>query len=88
MVADTDSVDKLSIYLIDSSDMPSIYAFVKDMAVSFPQIDWLYLWFECPCKIVSFLWTVDDYNPHTDSKGYIAITGDRRRDDLFLHRFM
>ena len=54
----------LSIYLIDSdsSDMPSIYAFAWDMAVSFPRIFSLDLWFERRCDIVSFLLTVNDYN--------------------------
>ena len=54
MVAKAESVRKLSIYLIDSSDMPSISALSKDMAVSFPQIDWLDLIFERRCEIVSF----------------------------------
>jgi hypothetical protein len=60
MVAKADNITQLSIYLIDSSDMPSIYALGKDMAVSFPRIDWLNLWFERRCEIVSFLLTVDD----------------------------
>ena len=60
MVAKAANITQLSIYLIDSSNMPSIYAFAKDMAVSFPRIDWLNLWFERPCEIVSFLLTVDD----------------------------
>jgi hypothetical protein len=57
---------ELSIYLIDSSDIPSIYALAKDVAASFPRIRfrWLNLWFERRCEIVSFLFTVDDYN-HT-----------------------
>ena len=54
MVAKAESVRRLSIYLIDSSDMPSISALAKDMAVSFPQIDWLDLIFERRCEIVSF----------------------------------
>ena len=62
MLAKVDSVYDLSIYLIDSSDIPSIYALVKDMTVSFPQIGWLNLWFERRCEIVSFLLTVDDNN--------------------------
>ena len=49
------NISELSIYLIDSSDMPSIYALAKDMAVSFPRIGWLGLWFERRCEIVSFL---------------------------------
>ena len=57
MVAKADSVRELSIYLIDSSDLPSIYALAKDMAVSFPEINWLYLRFERRCDIVSFLST-------------------------------
>lgn len=48
---------RLFIYLIDSSDLPPIYALVKDMAVSFPKINWLYLLFERRCDIVSFLST-------------------------------
>ena len=60
MVAKADNITQLSIYLIDSSDMPSIDALAKDMAVCFPQIDWLNLWFEHRCGIVSFLLTVDD----------------------------
>jgi hypothetical protein len=55
-----DDVVELSIYLtrIDSSDMPSIYALAKEIAVSFPQIGWMNLWFEHQCEIVSFLLTV------------------------------
>ena len=54
----------LSIYLIDSSDMPraSIYALAKAMAVSFPHIGSLNLWFERRCEIVSFLLTFNDCN--------------------------
>ena len=62
MLAKADKVNKLSIYLIDSSDMPSIFALAKDMAVIFPQIGWLNLWFERRCEIVSFLLTISDYN--------------------------
>jgi hypothetical protein len=58
MLAQAERVRKLSIYLIDSSDMPSIYALAKDMAVSFPRIGWLDLWFERRCEIVSFLLTI------------------------------
>ena len=61
MVAKVDNINQLSIYLIDASDIPSICALAKNMAVSFPQISWLNLWFERPCEIVSFLLTVDDY---------------------------
>ena len=63
-VTKAENILELSIYLIDSSDMPStgIYALVKDMAVSFPRIALVYLWFERKCEIVSFLLTVNEYN--------------------------
>jgi hypothetical protein len=54
-------VNKLSIYLIDTSDMPSIYALVEDMAVNFPFIEVIYLFFERRCEIVSFLFIVNNY---------------------------
>ena len=70
MVADTDSVHELSIYLIDSSDMSSTYALAKNMAVSFPQVGWINLWFERQYEmIVSFLLTVNEYNPLLILKG-------------------
>jgi hypothetical protein len=62
IVTRADDVRELSIYLVESSDMPSIYALAKDMAVSFPRIGRLNLWFERRCEIVSFLLTVDVYN--------------------------
>ena len=62
VLSKTHNIRGLSIYLIDSSDIPSIYALAKEMAVYFPQISWLNLWFEHRCNIVSFLLTVDDYN--------------------------
>ena len=63
MVAKAENITQLSIYLIDTSNMPAIYALAKDMAMSFPRIGWLNLWFERRCEIVSFfLLTVDDYN--------------------------
>ena len=62
MLSKTHNIRGLSIYLIDSSDIPSIYALAKEMAVYFPQISWLNLWFERRCNIVSFLLTVYDYN--------------------------
>ena len=52
MVAKADNISQLSIYLIDSSDIPSIHGFAKD-------IIWFNLWFEGRCEIVSFLLTVD-----------------------------
>ena len=62
MVIKADNAIHLSIYMIDSSDLPSVYALAKDMAEIFPRIRWIYLWFERGCEIVSFLLTVDDYN--------------------------
>ena len=62
MPAKAENIFHLSIYLTDSSDMPSIYALAKDMVVSFPQIARFDLWFERRCEIVSFLLTIDDYN--------------------------
>ena len=61
-IAKADNIRELSIYLIDSSDMPSISALAKDIIVSFPQICVLNLWFERRSEIVSFLLNVDDYN--------------------------
>ena len=55
MNAEPYNVTQLSIYLIDSSDLPSIYALAKDMGVSFPRIEWLTLRFERRCEIVSIL---------------------------------
>ena len=72
------AVTELTIYLIDSSDISSIYALAKDMVVSFSQIGRLNLWFEHRYKIVSFLLTVNDYN-RTDLKDIciiLANTGD------------
>jgi len=51
MVAKAENICGLSIYLIDSSDMPSISALAMDMAVSFPRIEKLKLFFERRCKI-------------------------------------
>jgi hypothetical protein len=62
MVFKADNVTHFTFYLIDSSDLPSIYALAKDMVVSFPQIKWLALRFEHRCDIVSFLLTIDDNN--------------------------
>ena len=59
MAAKADNISQLSIYLIDSSDIPSIHGFAKDMALSFPHIIRFNLWFEGRCEIVSFLLTVD-----------------------------
>ena len=62
MPAKAENIGWLSIYLIDSSDMPSIYALAKDMVVSFPEIGQIDMWFERRCEIMSFLLTMDDYN--------------------------
>ena len=58
MLTKSDGFYELSIYLIDSSDIPSIHALIKDMTVTFPQIGLLNLWFERRCEIVSFLLTI------------------------------
>ena len=60
MVTNEHNVRELSIFLTDSSDLPTISALVNVMAVCFPQIDWLNLWFERRCDIVSFFF-VNDY---------------------------
>ena len=39
----------------------SIYALVKDIAVTFSQIGYINLFFERRCKIVSFLFIADNY---------------------------
>jgi hypothetical protein len=55
-------VYELSIYLIESSDIPSICALAKDMPLKFIRVKKLNLFFERRCVIVSFLFTVDDYD--------------------------
>ena len=62
MVAKADNITQLSIYLIDSSDIPSITALAKNMSVFFPRIRYLNLCFKRRCEIVSFLIVIDDYN--------------------------
>ena len=54
-LADADRVTKLSIYLIDSYDMPSIHVLIKNMTSTFSKINYLSFYFEKPCEIVSFL---------------------------------
>ena len=54
------NIPKLSIYLIDSSDMPSISALANDMIMCFPDIRWLNFCFERQCEIVSFF--ISTYN--------------------------
>jgi hypothetical protein len=51
-------ISGLSIYLVDSCDMPSIHVLIKDMTTTFPDLTWLNFCFENPCKIVSFLLTM------------------------------
>jgi len=46
LVANADNIDELSIYLIDYSDILSISALVKSMAVGFPRIHYLNLCFD------------------------------------------
>jgi hypothetical protein len=48
----------LSIYLVDSCDMPSIHVLTKNLAMRLPDLTWLTFCFENPCKIVSFLLTM------------------------------
>ena len=62
MIAKADNVRTLSIYLVDYSDIPTVYGLAKEMAVSFPGIRYLTLCFERRCDIVSFFLTIDDYN--------------------------
>ena len=60
LIHKADSIITLSIYLVDSSDLPSVYGLAKEMAVIFTEIRYLNLWFEHRCDIVSFLLTIDD----------------------------
>ena len=69
MASKVDKIRELSIYLIDRSEISSISALAKDMALTFPQIGCLNLWFERGCEIVSFLLTVDG----SDLKGICII---------------
>jgi hypothetical protein len=71
MVSKVENIAQLSIYLIDDSHMPSIYSLAKDMALTFPRIDRLNLWFTRGCEIVSFLLTVTISVRHALSKGYM-----------------
>ena len=61
MVTKAESVTQLSIYLFDSSDMPSVYALANDLAETFPRVTLINLSFERRSMIVSFLLTV---KPH------------------------
>ena len=53
MVTKAENVTQLSIYMIDSSDMPSVYALSKDLAEIFPRITQINLSFERRSLIVS-----------------------------------
>ena len=46
-------ISRLSIYLVDSFDMPSIHVFTKNMTMTFPEIIYLGFFFENQCEIVS-----------------------------------
>jgi hypothetical protein len=57
----THDICGLSIYLVDSCDMPSIHELAKNMTTRFPELIWLTFCFENRCEIVSFrvLLTID-----------------------------
>ena len=77
MLADAGRISWLSIYLVDSFDMPSIHVLTKDMTMTFPGIIYLTFSFENSCEIVSFLLSIIVFgliNIHVIS----AITGDER----------
>jgi len=52
-LADADRIFQLSIYLVDSCDMPSIHELTKNMTVMFPKIVFLTFCFEDSCEISS-----------------------------------
>ena len=82
MVTKVENIAQLSIDLIDPSDMPSIYALAKDMAVSFPQIGWLNVRFNRRCEIVSLILTVTITLPYL--KGIRIISQHRSLKKNFL----
>ena len=49
-----DVVMDLSIYFMDSFDIPSIFALAKNLVGIFRRVFYLRLWFEGRCEIVSF----------------------------------
>ena len=56
LLGDGRTIGSLSIYLVDSCDLPSIHGLTKNMSMMFPDISSLTISFENPCeKIVSFL---------------------------------
>ena len=58
-LSDSRVIDGFSIYLVDSCDLPSIQVLAKNMAITFPNITSLKIFFENPSeKIVSFLFTM------------------------------
>jgi hypothetical protein len=54
-------VSRVYLYM-NPSNMPTIHALAKDMAVIFPQILVIHLVFEYHYHIVSFLLTLDEYD--------------------------
>jgi hypothetical protein len=87
MVAKVENIAQLSIYLIDDSDIPSIYLLAKDMALTFPRIDRLNLYFKRGCETVSFLLTVAITAPYLKGICIISATPGVERKLLFLPQF-
>ena len=85
-VVGTGNIYQLSIYLVDSCDMPSIQVLMKNMSVTFPEVSTLTFCFEnpCRCKIVSFLLTMIILEL-TSIRVISAITGDEE-NCLFIPR--
>ena len=73
-VSKANNIVELCIYLIDDSEMPSIYALAKDMVVRFRGVNYLDLWFKRRCEILSFFIIDRRYN-RVLSKGYIYYLG-------------
>jgi hypothetical protein len=77
-------ISGLSIYLVDTCNMPSIHVLIKNMTTTFPNLTRLNFRFENPCKIVSFLLTMTVI----ELKGICVIsasTGDKE-NYLFIPR--
>ena len=55
---DVGKVSALSIYLVDTFDLPSIQVLTKNMTMTFPEIGELTFCFENQCEIVRFLSTM------------------------------
>ena len=60
MLANGGKISRLTIYLVDSFDMPSIQMFTKNMTMNFPEIIYLGFCFKNQCEIVSPLLAHDD----------------------------